>query len=64
MLQHHLLPLALLLAGSSKAARPFLDYPDTGAADVFGSQATNNFALPPSKTSSACRTSSTSPKTT
>ena len=48
MLQHHhLLPLALLLVGPSNAARPFLDYPDTGAADVFGSQATNDFALPP-----------------
>jgi len=41
-----LLAIALVL-GVSKAARPFLDYPDTGAADVFGSLTNNDFALPP-----------------
>jgi isopentenyl diphosphate isomerase/L-lactate dehydrogenase-like FMN-dependent dehydrogenase len=40
------LAVALLL-GSSNAARPFLDYPDTGAADVFGSLDNGNFNLPP-----------------
>ena len=41
-----LLAIALVV-GVSKAARPFLDYPDTGAADVFGSLTNNDFALPP-----------------
>ena len=41
-----LLAIALVL-GVSKAARPFLDYPDTGAADVFGSLTNNDFTLPP-----------------
>jgi isopentenyl diphosphate isomerase/L-lactate dehydrogenase-like FMN-dependent dehydrogenase len=40
------LAVALVL-GVSDAARPFLDYPDTGAADVFGSLANDNFNLPP-----------------